>query len=216
MKNRTGAFEKKYFTDTYNGNYCTRNPHYKQNAYLNQILIWKKHGKLLDIGCAYGLFLNIAQKHFTCSGIDISRHAINEARKILPATIKLKTLPIEKVNQLEKFDVITCFDVLEHVPDIDNALAELKKHLNKNAILVLSVPVYDGPLGPLVHILDKDDTHIHKQTRTFWLHLLQKQGFTIITYSGILRYGLLGKVYLHVLNTKLKSFSPAIFIIARQ
>lgn len=41
----------------------------------------KKNGKLLDIGCAFGIFLKAASKYYNCYGVEISRYASDYAKK---------------------------------------------------------------------------------------------------------------------------------------
>ena len=49
-----------------------------------------KQGKVLDVGCAYGLMLQKFPNSFEKFGVDISEHAITEAKKRLPkATLKV-------------------------------------------------------------------------------------------------------------------------------
>jgi SAM-dependent methyltransferase len=46
-------------------------------------------------------------------------------------------------NSKDKFDLVTCFEVLEHVPDADAALSVLREATDKNGACLISVP--DGP-----------------------------------------------------------------------
>ena len=49
---------------------------------------------------------------------------------------------IEDINVESKFDVITLWHVLEHFPDYEASLTDLKSRLNKGGILVIAVPNY--------------------------------------------------------------------------
>lgn len=108
-------FERIYFQSVYRNDYEKRNPPYKNHAYLSKIIQYKTNGRLLDIGCAYGSFLQLAQKHFQCIGIDVSSHALSVARKILPKSVGLYRMSVDQIAFDKQFDVVTCFDVLEHL-----------------------------------------------------------------------------------------------------
>ena len=47
--------------------------------------------------------------------------------------------------------------------------SHVRSLLRPGGLFVFVVPTYDGPLGPIVHLLDRDPTHIHRTNRKFWL-----------------------------------------------
>ncbi|MBU1127246.1 class I SAM-dependent methyltransferase [Patescibacteria group bacterium] len=209
-------FEREYFDHVYQGEYRRRNPNYKQRSFLKKILKFKTKGSLLDVGCAYGFFLDFARDYFEIEGVDISSHAISVAKKKLPRETKLRIQKLEKMKLAGKFDVITCFDVLEHLENVDQALKVVERYLKNDGILVITVPVYDGPVGKLVNLADKDKTHLQKKSRRFWLDELTRHGFKIKLFNGIFRYFLLRWLYLNWVSGLISNFSPAIFIIAEK
>jgi len=95
-------------------------------------------GKLLDIGAGTGDFLVEAKKSgWSITGIEPS----SKAKGI--ATAK----GISFANNLEAIedhsqDVITMWHVLEHVPDIEKEIAELKRILKHDGVLIIAVPNY--------------------------------------------------------------------------
>lgn len=207
-------FEQEYFEKIYDDSYDQRNPKYKFQRYLKSLRKIIPHGKLLDIGCAYGSFIKEAEKYFDVNGSDISEHAIEIAQKRLPEC----TFTVSDINNLQfdrKFDAITCFDILEHVPNIEEALNKLKVLLSTSGVILISVPVYDGFVGKLVTKLDKDPTHVHKISRYGWLDLLQSNGFEIINWEGIWRYYFKNTFYLHYQSTLTRFTTPAILIACR-
>jgi SAM-dependent methyltransferase len=113
------------------------------------------------------------------------------------------------------FDIIAAFDVLEHVENIEGAIQKIKSKLVLNGYLILVVPVYDGPLGPLIRLLDKDTTHLQKHSRYFWLETIDKY-LQIDDWSGIYRYLLFGRYYVHVPVKILRRWAPAIVLTARR
>jgi len=94
-------------------------------------------GKLLDVGCATGIFLEIAaNRNWDVYGVEISEFASSEAAKKFSGRIVYGTL-----NQLPSstgFDVITCFDVIEHINDPRSFICTMAGRLVPGGILALS------------------------------------------------------------------------------
>ncbi len=214
---KESTFEEKYFTENYDGNYDKRNPNYKFISYvkfINKNTSNKKN--LLDIGCAYGSFLKEAQKYYEVTGSDISVYAVNIAKSRVPKAINIFASDAIQIPSNQKYDIITSFDVLEHVGAIDKLLQHIDTLLNDDGVLTIAIPVYDTFIGKLVKKLDKDPTHIHKNARYWWLKKLQENGYEVIVWKGIWRYYLPKIGYLHMISNLTRSISPAIIIMARK
>jgi 2-polyprenyl-3-methyl-5-hydroxy-6-metoxy-1,4-benzoquinol methylase len=100
---------------------------------------FKKTGKILDIGCSIGLFMEIAQKHsFSCIGLELEPNAANYARS-RGFDVRLNT--IEQSNFPEKsFDIITMFGVLEHLSRPKLILDEIRRCLKPGGVVMVIVP----------------------------------------------------------------------------
>jgi SAM-dependent methyltransferase len=100
----------------------------------------KRPGKLLDIGCATGVFLHGMQQHgWDCYGVEPSVHASAYARDRF--NLPVFTGFLEESNfQNQTFDVITMWDVLEHVPNPKQVLEMIHTLLNPGGWLVISMP----------------------------------------------------------------------------
>src|SRR3954470_23962312 len=74
---------------------------------------FKPAGRLLDLGCAYGFFLQEARRHFDVAGIEIAedaaRHCREQGLHVLTGIADAATLA-----QLGMMDVIVLLDVIEH------------------------------------------------------------------------------------------------------
>jgi SAM-dependent methyltransferase len=208
-------FENEYFSKIYGGGYIKRNPPHKWRTFLREILKHRQQGFLLDIGCALGLFLQEAQFYFECSGCDVSSYALELAREKLPSKISLFQGYLGEITQNNHYDVITCFDVIEHISDLDKVWINLNYLLKPKGILVITVPVYDGPLGWLVNKLDHDPTHVYRASRYFWMYEVNRH-FKVSRKTGIWRYFLANRFYLNFLSLRSWRWSPAIMIVAEK
>lgn len=213
----TGAFEDAYFEDIYGGAYDARNPKYKHRALLAALRMHQPSGRLLDIGCAYGKFLQVAAEEggYDLSGCDVSEHAAGIAReRLAPHGVHIEQGGVlDDPFPGETFDVVTMFDVIEHVTDLGAAFAAVKGRLKGDGIFAFSVPVYDGPVGILVEAMDLDPTHVHKIGRDDWVKAAEGNGFDVLRWLGIVRYFVGKRFYLHLQTTTLRRHCPAILVI---
>lgn len=98
-------------------------------------------GKLLDVGCSTGLFLQEAQSSgWAVWGLEPSQAATALARQRLPnATILCS--PIEDTEfPPASFDAITLWDVLEHLESPRQALLRLNSWLRPKGLLLVNLP----------------------------------------------------------------------------
>ncbi|GAA4280226.1 class I SAM-dependent methyltransferase [Gaetbulibacter aestuarii] len=109
---------------------------------LNLISKYATSGKqLLDVGCGTGDFLKKAQNdQWTVFGIEPNE----KARAIANQKTGQAVFNSEQLFKFEKnkFDVITLWHVLEHLPDLENQLQQFHELLKPNGILIIAIPNY--------------------------------------------------------------------------
>ena len=107
----------------------------------------KKEGSLLDFGCGSGEFLDyMARNGWKVFGVEPSKAARERAARL--AGMK-NSVVLEGIEDLQgpgfpKFDIITLWHVLEHVPDLNNLLSQLKLCLNDKGLILIAVPNYQS------------------------------------------------------------------------
>jgi len=96
--------------------------------------------RLLDVGCGNGLFVKQArQRGFDAWGLESSPEAVAVARNEGLRTVICGS--IEEPGDLEgKFDIVTLFHCLEHLPDPGRFLKRLKNFFRPPGHLILQVP----------------------------------------------------------------------------
>ena len=98
----------------------------------SEILRYKKRGRLLEIGCAYGYFLNEAKKQgFEVYGVELSKQSISIAKKRY-GIYKIFNGKLENLKTKDRFDAIALYHSLEHLPDPQRNLLIINKLLKKN------------------------------------------------------------------------------------
>lgn len=109
---------------------------YKQG--LTSIGKFVNQSSVLDIGCSSGLFLDIARKsEWQTCGIELNKaeYKIAHERGHTVWNCSIESLPPNV-----KFDVITMWDVFEHIKNGPTFLAAIGQKLNANGVVFLQVP----------------------------------------------------------------------------
>ncbi|PIS09193.1 hypothetical protein COT75_02950 [Candidatus Beckwithbacteria bacterium CG10_big_fil_rev_8_21_14_0_10_34_10] len=150
---------------------------------LRKFLDFKKHQRLLKIGCAYGLFLDLVKDNFNeILGIDISSPAVKYVKQKLGfKAIRSNFVP--RNFSKKRFDVVCFWDTIEHLKRPDLYLRKVRKSMNKGALLAITT----GDIGSLVaRIRGKKwrlihpPTHLHYFSKKTITKLLNKNGFRVI------------------------------------
>lgn len=99
-------------------------------------------GKLLDVGCGTGMFLNVARENgWKVNGIepDAGARAIAEETN----QIKINDEILSSFQQ-ETFEVISLWHVLEHIHQLNETIEWLKARLSKDGSLIIAVPNHES------------------------------------------------------------------------
>ena len=158
-------------------------------------------GRLLDVGCATGLFLRgIRELEWQVAGVELSDHAASYARQNFGLDVKTGTLE-EAAFASGSFDVVTMWDVIEHVFDPKATLMEVARVLRPGGIIVASTPnpnsVEARLFGPY-WIGWERPRHLHLFTTSVMSNFLEDAGFTLLgfeSFSGRLSVTLLSLSY---------------------
>ena len=94
-------------------------------------------GKLLELGCAYGFFLQEASHHFEVTGIELSHEAAaychGQGLRVLQGIADEAHL-----EQIGRVDVVVLLDVIEHLPHPHKTLGLCNRHLNPGGLIIIS------------------------------------------------------------------------------
>ncbi|MBN1271859.1 MAG: class I SAM-dependent methyltransferase [Candidatus Aminicenantes bacterium] len=113
---------------------------YKRYRVVTQVA-GREPGRVLDVGCATGNFLDAMRRYggWQPVGVEPNRQASIYARERLGLEVFTGTLE-EAGFEDNSFDVVTMWDVLEHVTDPQATLQEVARVLRIGGILVMSLP----------------------------------------------------------------------------
>ena len=103
-------------------------------------------GRLLELGCAYGFFLQEAKRHFEVTGIELAEDAAAHCRR---NGLRVLTGPADAAHlgALGSMDVIVLLDVIEHLSEPHETLALCARHLRPGGIVVLTTGDFGSALA---------------------------------------------------------------------
>ncbi len=149
-------------------------------------------GKLLDVGCYCGYFLDVAREaRYEVEGLELSTWAAGQAR-LLGLSIHSDTL--SRLPFDENYNAVTLWDVIEHLSDPREELLEIHRLLKKDGYLFLStinigslVARFMGPRWPWLM-----DMHIFYFTPKTIACLLEQTGFRVVKVQN----------YTHIISSR--------------
>ncbi len=104
---------------------------------------WVEGMRVLDAGCGlgYGSAMLAERSPASLVGLDLSAEALERARQELGEAVQLVTGDIRELPfESDSFDLVVCFEVIEHVERQERALAELRRVLAPQGTLLISSP----------------------------------------------------------------------------
>ncbi|MBI2443490.1 MAG: class I SAM-dependent methyltransferase [Candidatus Levybacteria bacterium] len=155
------------------------------SEHLRELERWKHKGKLLDVGCFAGYFLTLAKDHgWSPFGIEPSSWAVRIAKKngarLLGKDIETTTLP------KNYFDVITLWDVIEHLANPSDILEKLSHSMKRGGVIALGTPNVDSLFAKVLG--EKCPFFIRMHLILFspktLRRLLEKHGFSVLSCTA--------------------------------
>jgi len=140
-----------------------------------------RDGRLLEIGCAYGFFLDEARASFRVSGVELAPEAVAACR----------TRGLDVVQEADDafyrsrapFDVVVMLDVIEHLQAPDEVLTTVHRHTRPGALMVIST----GDFGSLAARLFGRRWRLMTPPQHLWFfterslkRLLEQRGFRVV------------------------------------
>ena len=141
-------------------------------------------GNLIEIGCAYGFFLELAQRHWKAEGCDISEPACTEARRQgLSVTCgDFLELPLPE----RQYNVVAMWDTIEHLSRPDLYVEKASKILKSGGVLCVTT----GDIGSAMAMWRKSrwrlihpPTHLYYFDRASMERLMVKNGLDIVHFE---------------------------------
>lgn len=184
-------YSKAYFTGgsdavfaDYVGQESVRRAHARRRLWMLRHLPPRlpPRGRLLDVGCAAGFFLAEARAFYDVQGVELSEWASTYARDRLRLPVSTGTLQEARLPA-QHFDVITLWDVIEHVPDPVPLLTEAARVLRPGGRLVLTTgdwgSAYAQSRGAAWHLMEPP-WHLTMFSRATMMRAGERAGLRVL------------------------------------
>jgi 2-polyprenyl-3-methyl-5-hydroxy-6-metoxy-1,4-benzoquinol methylase len=134
---------------------------------MSEDLLKGKGKKVLDVGCAYGFTTRILTGlgYDTC-GVDISGYGTKQGKILAPSQFVVCDAQTNMPFTTETFDLVTCFDVLEHLPFPEKAIVNMFNICKGTIVCTTPNRKVEKPIRKLMS--DYDETHVSVKTPLQW------------------------------------------------
>ena len=138
----------------FQNNYSEYKNHHKiAKEHYHFLKKYKSQGRLFDIGCSAGFFLKLAKENgWETYGLEINKGSARIARERYGLEVTIGTLD-QADFEPKSFDVITMWDVIEHVRNPMKTMSVINRLLKEDGIIALSTPNIDGLFPKLSYLL---------------------------------------------------------------
>ncbi len=164
-------------------------------------------GRLLDVGCAAGFFLDEAHKRgWQVEGMDVSSFAVEYARNHFGYDVRHGSLT-DLDYPAGAYDLVTLWDVIEHVPDPMAYVRQAVSLLRSGGVLALATPDV-GSLaakltGPRWVGYKLSEEHVYYFSTTMLKRMLDEAGLEVVDARHVGKY-----VTLRLFLNRLGMYSP--------
>jgi SAM-dependent methyltransferase len=173
---------------------------------LNKLSRFKKPGRILDIGCASGIFLNEARKlGWEPYGVELSSWAVNYAKEnfgigVFPGNLEDAKYPAGY------FDAIVMLDSIEHLMDPLGCLREAGRVLRDDGLLFISTPDIGSLLSRLMgrRWVGIKQSHLYYFNKRVISRILNDAGFKAVRFSRYTRFFSLNYLLLKLMPSKIR------------
>ncbi|MDI6882395.1 MAG: class I SAM-dependent methyltransferase [Methanothermobacter sp.] len=123
--------------------------------------------RALDLGCGYGYYtVDLLQRGYEVDAVDISEHSIQMTQKEVEKMENHQRVKIHNINALKfkpkkKYDLIICFEMLEHLHKDLKLLKLINSWLKDDGVLLISVPHNEK----LWNIRDEQAGHLRRYSK---------------------------------------------------
>ena len=120
--------------------------------------------RLLEIGCAYGFFLDLARRHWDVRGVDVVPEAAAYARDTLGLDVAAGEF-LELPDEPEGYDFICLWDTIEHLPRPARTIEKAARWLKPGGLLAMTT----GDIGSfLARVRGPSWRLIHPPTHLYY------------------------------------------------
>ena len=200
-------YQKNYFSGHEYADYVADKPAIQRN-FKARLAKVRSHvpdgGKLLEIGSAYGFFLELAREYYDVSGFEICRDGVTHATEKLGLDVRCEDFLLASIEE-NTFDAICMYDCIEHLPRPDFFIEKISRLLKPGGKVFITtgdisalVPRIRGKSWRMIH----PPTHIHYFSQNSLGRLLKQAKITPVEVKYPAVWRSLNQTLTSVLKTR--------------
>ena len=141
----------------------------------------KSKGPVLDIGCASGYFIDLLRAEgWPVEAIELDQAMVVKLRE---RGLEIYDRPFENFESSKKYKLITLFDVLEHIPDLQTTFKKLHDLLDEDGVVAMITPDFTSRQRKIFGkrwFQFKPLEHIHYFTPATLNFIARKNGLDVV------------------------------------
>ena len=123
--------------------------------------------KALDVGCAYGFASAVLSSlGYETFGVDVSKWGVRQAKVVSDGSFVVCDAQALLPFKAERFDLVTCFDVLEHLRFPEMAIRNMLESSKDALICTTPNRNVEKPVRKIMR--DFDETHVSAKSSSEW------------------------------------------------
>jgi len=185
----------------------------------------KKAGRLLDIGCSTGDFLQIARRYYDVEGIELSNWAAGIAKG---RGLTIHESPLSELGLTEVYDVVTLWGVIEHLENPKNEMNHIFRLMKNDGILCIWTGNVDSLTARVLgkkwwyfmgqHIQYFSETTLHLLLTECGFRKVKVQNYPYVlnmasVANSIGRYPLISRLFSGILKSRALSSATITFAL---
>jgi SAM-dependent methyltransferase len=143
-------------------------------------------GRLLEVGCAWGYLLDLAQRHFQVEGLELCPEAVAACRG-RGLDVRREPLGSAALVGRSPYDAVVMLDVIEHLPDPRQSLMVVREALVPGGHVLVTTGDFGSALSRLMGRrwrLLTPPQHLYFFTRRSIRWLFAQTGFTVVSLTS--------------------------------
>lgn len=188
-------------------------------SFRQQLRMVRRHvpgGRLLEVGCAYGYFLDIAREHFEVTGVDVNQRAVDHARDVLGLDARCGDFQRMEFEG-DGFDAVVSLASIEHFARPDLLVARASELLRPGGVFVCTTPDLSsamarlrGPRWRMIH----PPTHVSYFTRTAMARLFERHALRPVRFTSVGQHRTVNNVLYTILD--MHGHAPRLYALLRR
>ena len=201
-------YDRNYFFGEEYADYLKEEKALRKNFSRNLKLLSRycPSGRMLEIGSAYGFFLDMAREHYEVEGVELNEDACHHAKSQFDLNVACTDFLKQDLPE-GQYDIIVMWATIEHLKDPDLYMEKIKRLLKPGAIFACTAP----DIGSVLAGIQKEKwrqihppTHLNYFSKQTLEKFLNKYGLNVVKTKWLGEYRTVDQALYIILVLRMK------------